>query len=283
MVLIDKLDEKDKKKKIFFRISEEQDKYVVPFSKSSKMYNDIVINKLTKKLDKQDIRNVVLSNQLKTEVNLRLGLADKNIHILDGKILMHYLTTEIIEYIYINMKKDISEGKISVLVNNLDETITKEIIELAQKVKRLNVVSNHLEKFKKIEEILYNNFGIMISCSNNRKTSLIKADIIINFDFVEEAINSYKLSNNAVIVNVLDTINIKSKKFCGINISNFKIEGTNLNEPDGFFKEEIYEANLLSLKNYEKIKEKIKKDNIKITRLIGNNGPIINEEYINIL
>ena len=283
MVLIDKLDEKDKKKKIFFRISEEQDKYVVPFSKSSKMYNDIVINKLTKKLDKQDIRNVVLSNQLKTEVNLRLGLADKNIHILDGKILMHYLTTEIIEYIYINMKKDISEGKISVLVNNLDETITKEIIELAQKVKRLNVVSNHLEKFKKIEEILYNNFGIVISCSNNRKTSLIKADIIINFDFVEEAINSYKLSNNAVIVNVLDTINIKSKKFCGINISNFKIEGTNLNEPDGFFKEEIYEANLLSLKNYEKIKEKIKKDNIKITRLIGSNGPIINEEYINIL
>lgn len=283
MVLIDKLDEKDKKKKIFFRISEEQDKYVVPFSKSSKMYNDIVINKLTKKLDKQDIRNVVLSNQLKTEVNLRLGLADKNIHILDGKILMHYLTTEIIEYIYINMKKDISEGKISVLVNNLDETITKEIIELAPKVKRLNVVSNHLEKFKKIEEILYNNFGIVISCSNNRKTSLIKADIIINFDFVEEAINSYKLSNNAVIVNVLDTINIKSKKFCGINISNFKIEGTNLNEPDGFFKEEIYEANLLSLKNYEKIKEKIKKDNIKITRLIGSNGPIINEEYINIL
>ena len=44
------------------------------------------------------------------------------------------------------------------------------------------------KKFKKLENDLYEQNGVPIIISNNKKKSLSKSELIINFDFIEEDI-----------------------------------------------------------------------------------------------
>ena len=76
------------------------------------------------------------------------------------------------------------------------------ILELSQKVKRLNIITNHIEEFQDIEDYLYNEMGIMIKLSNNKKTDLLKTNIIINMDFMEDIINKYNLPKQGIIINI---------------------------------------------------------------------------------
>lgn len=118
----------------------------------------------------------------------------------------------------------------------------------------------------------------MLNASNNKKKSLLKAKIIINIDFVEENINKYKIYDNSIIININDKINIKSKRFNGININYYKIQ-----IPDEYklehFKDEIIYESLTYSKKYKYVKDKIKKDKIRINKLIGNNGIIEEREF----
>ena len=148
-------------------------------------------------------------------------------------------------------------------------------------MKRLNVITNHIEKGKRIQEYLYNNFGIMLNVTNNKRKSLLKSEIIINIDFVEEDINRYKIYDNAIIININDKINIQSKRFNGINVSYYKIEMPDEYKLEGFKDEIVYES-LIYGKTLKNINKEILKDNIKINRLIGNNGFIKEHEFLQI-
>lgn len=97
-------------------------------------------------------------------------------------------------------------------------------------------------------------------------------------DFVEENINKYKIYDNAIIINLNDKINIKSKRFNGININYYRIQIPDKYKLKGFQNEIIYES-LIYGKKYEYINEKIIKDKIKINKLIGNNGIIKEREF----
>lgn len=132
-----------------------------------------------------------------------------------------------------------------------------------------------------MQEYLYNEFGIVLSVTNNKKKSLLKSEIIINMDFVEESINKYKIYDNAIIVNISDKINIQSKRFNGININYYKIQIPDEYKLEGFQNEIVYES-LAYGKNYKYIYEKIIKDQIKINKLIGNNGVIKEREISNV-
>ena len=67
---------------------------------------------------------------------------------------------------------------------------------LAKKYKSINIVTNHVEKFKKLEKSLEEDEGIIISITNNKKRSLMKSGIIINIDFPNELINKYEFKSN---------------------------------------------------------------------------------------
>ena len=59
--------------------------------------------------------------------------------------------------------------KISMLINDITDFEIENIKLLAKKYKNLNIVTNHIEKIKKIEEELLEKEGIMITVTNNRK------------------------------------------------------------------------------------------------------------------
>jgi len=124
---------------------------------------------------------------------------------------------------------------------------------------------------------LYNEFGIMLNISNNKRKSLLNSEVIINIDFPEELINKYRIYDDAIILNVSDKINFQSKRFNGININYYKIEIPDKYKLDDFQNEIVYES-LIHERNYKKIKYKIEKDKIEINKLIGNNGTITKNE-----
>lgn len=163
------------------------------------------------------------------------------------------------------------------LVNDFIEINRDIIIHIAKSVKRLNVITNHIEKFKKLGEYLYNEFGIMLNVSNNKNKSILKSEVIINMDFPEELINKYRIYDSAIIININDKINIRSKRFNGININYYKIQIPDEYKLEGLKEEVVYES-LIYGKKYKDIYEKILKDEIKINKLIGNNGMITKAE-----
>ena len=241
------------------------------------------INKLSKKiiknLERDETSNVVISKYLDTIQELKNKLYSENINILNGRYLFKCLTYEVIEYVLKRKKKDIQSSDISILVNDFSETNKELIMYIAKNVKTLNIITNHINKCKNIENYLYDEFGIILNLSNNKKTSLLKSQIILNLDFTTELINQYRIYDRAIIVNILDKISIRSKKFNGININYLKINIPKKYKLEGFENEVVYES-LICQNELYKAREIIYKDKIKILKLIGNNGYIKDREFI---
>lgn len=246
------------------------------------------IEKVAKKMKKKGITPVILSKNLKENLKLIEALNNFDITILDGKWLMQYLIQEIIDYI---QEQNLDE--ISLLVNNLTEEVKQNIIEFASRYKRIRIVTNHAEKFKRLEKELYEQKGIAIILTNNKKRAISKSKLIVNFDFVQETINEYNIEENAIIINLGDKIKINRKRFSGTIITDYEVEfceiseNTELELRDMLNKEnefslkemlegKIYENSLnrLNLGTYRTVKETINKYNIKIKELYGINGKI---------
>lgn len=124
----------------------------------------------------------------------------------------------------------------------------------------------------------------MIAVSNNKKKSLKKAKIIINFDLKQDEISKYQINRNAVIINLSDNIMKMEKSFNGIIINSMQIADINYKIRNYYLFEHIdlYESYILEEKGLERALDKIEKDNIIIKGLLGERGRIQNMEYTKI-
>lgn len=164
------------------------------------------------------------------------------------------------------------------MVNDNTELNISIIKNIAQEVKKLNIITNNIRKFKKLEEYLYNELGIMIRISNNRSKDLVSAETILNIDFPKELTSKYTISNDSIIINLCDEIKIESKKFNGININYYSIKIPPEMEIEGFSSEIVYESYLFKM-NLENAIKKIREDKVEIKGLIGKNGIINKREF----
>lgn len=148
----------------------------------------------------------------------------------------------------------------------MSENIFQNIKKITKNFKRVNIVTNHLEKFKKIEKQLYEQEGIMITVGNNKRKSLAKSKVIINIDFPTELINQYYIYEDAIIINLRKNLKIKSKRFNGKIISNYDVNYINedLSKNDKFENKHIYEALFYKKQPFEDIMKKIEKDKVSI-------------------
>lgn len=234
--------------------------------------------KLVNKLEKYNIKTAVLSNELNKIETLKNVLYSRNINILNGTHLFKLLIEDVANYICKKSNIEIEKIEISILTNEASNLNKEIIIRLAEKVKTLNIITNHIEQFKNLEDYLYNEKGIIIKLSNNYKTALQNTNIIINMDFPEEIINKYILPNKCAIVNIMGQIKIKSKKFNGININNYNIIIPKKYKIDGFSNKLIYESLIID-KEYKKVRKQILEDKIEIKELIGEKGVISGSEF----
>ncbi len=136
-------------------------------------------------------RNVVISNELKKNEIIMKNLQELNI--LNGIWLFNYLVGDIIDYIAMKKNKEINKMEVAILVNKTTSINMENIINIAQNAKILNIVTENLGVFNQFEEKLYDELGIMVRVTNNKKKSLLKTDVIINLDFDESEVAKYYL------------------------------------------------------------------------------------------
>jgi len=239
--------------------------------------------KLAKKIDsilkKSKSNKLVLSKKIQENEVIKNMLYSYGYDIVNGKWLFEGLSSQVIDYIVAkkNIKKE--ESYISVLVNDLSDYTLQNIILFAKEFKSLNIVTNHIEKFKKIEQKILKETGLIITVTNNKKKSLTKPQIILNIDFPNELINKYNIKEDAIIINICNNIKIKKKRFNGLVINDYEI---NVNDEvfdssifksiDKYYINQIYEASFYKKIPYSDFYKKIKMDGCKIYRLYSING-----------
>lgn len=266
------------------------------------------IQKFINELKKVKIDTVVFSEEI-INSNLYEGIVDEickvNKGIVNGKRLMQYMNFDIFEYILKIQKEPMNKQDVFFMIkkdNNMDLQFLEPYIE---NCKTVNIVTNDMERFKKVQDNLYEKEDILISVSNNKNKALKKAKYIFNVNMKKSEMKKYKIDRNAIIINLKENVKIDDTSFEGININYFQISIPDdyIEKYEVFCKEnefdivKIYESILLRKIQSQKAKsvmlsktdlkkrknieaDIIKKDNVKITGLIGNNGRIDENEII---
>lgn len=264
--------------KLFSVVELKEDKIIIPIqkeildeNKSKKIYNKII-----KILEKTNCKKIVLSKQIKKQERLVNYLYSTQIEIVDGKWLFEVMLYYAVKYIVFKKKLKSKDIQISIVVNNINENVIENLYLLANEFKKINIVTNHIEKFKNIEKRLLEKEGVMITITNNKKKSLSKSKIILNIDFPEELLNKYNIYEEAIILNIQGNMKINKKRFNGITINDYEINNIKEDEFDyektnKYYRKDVYEGKMLKKQPFENIIDKINKDGINFEKLIGNN------------
>lgn len=237
------------------------------------------IKKVVIKLIKYEVQNVVLTKELYENKSLVNTLNAYNINIFDGRWLEKYLCMQILDYIAIQRKILKEQTEIAVTVNQITDLSIEIIKILAKQYKKLIVVTNQIEKLRKIEKEIYDKEGILIIVSNNHKKSLVKSEIILNIDFNKITLNKYRINEKAIIVNLEGNMKIEEKRFNGINVNDYDI---NVGREEIIWREnmkdfktkDLLEAAIYMKDTFSNISNKINKNKIEIKELYGLNGKI---------
>lgn len=269
------LEKMDKPKFSIRKYKIEEDNFAV-YADLNKEKN---VSKIIKVMIKNDIEYVVLSKTLTENKNFINALNANNIKIFNGRWLEKYLTFEILEYVINQKEIKKEETEIAITTNEITDLTIETIKILSKQYKKLIVVTNHIEKLRRVEKELYDNDGILIVVVNNTKKSLLKPQIILNLDFNMQVLNKYKINENAIIINVEGDMKIRSKRFSGININNYEIvvgreENIWRENMSIFENKDLLEATLYIRDTFNNIRRKIMKNKVSIKELYGENGKI---------
>ena len=224
VLCIEKADKFNVVKKLLNCISEEGNKIIIYSDLSKiKLKNKInIVKKIKKILIKENTNKVILSKDIKYDKEFVSILFSNNVKIANDRWIFKMLTDEVIDKIIPIQRRP--ESELWITVNDVDNVVQNIIYKFSKEFKRVNIITNHIRRFKKIEEKLYEEEGIMVTITNNRRKSLIKADLILNIDFPKEILNQFAIYDNAVIVNLEGNMSIKKKRFCGRIINDIEIK-----------------------------------------------------------
>lgn len=263
------------------------DNYVIAIDKN---YKTKTKKRLVRYIKKLNIDTLVFSKELDGEFKEEICnmLLNYNVDILNGKRLMNFMKLEIVKYVLDKQNKNMKNEDIYIIFKKNEKMDFENLKEFIENFRMTNIVTNDLNRMKNIQENLLENDGILISVSNNKKKALKRAKYILNINLTKEELSKYYINRNAIIINIKENVKYDILNFDGININYFGIKCPDeliekfeqIGENFDFVK--LYESILLMENvnkiNKEKIIEKIKKDEITISEILGNNGKILDEE-----
>ena len=219
-------------KTIFLEVNDKNNKIKKITYKDNKIFINRNINnikkrikisqKIKKVLERDNIRQLVIEKELKCDSQFMNLLYSNNINICDSKWVLKQYTDELISKVLKDKKRE--EAEISICLNEVEFLSQKYIQKFAKEFKRVNIITNHIGKFKKIEEKLYNEDGIILNITNNRKKGLTKSDIILNVDFPKELLNEFIIFDKSIIINWDEHLKIRKKRFDGKIIEEINIK-----------------------------------------------------------
>lgn len=269
--------------------------FEIPFYKEEILSNakikkiKLLINKLNKEIEKRNIDGIVISddiNQIIKKINDENVDSIFSVPVLNGKFLMKNLIIDIINKIAEQQNQNIMLYKTYVLVEKYNKENLDILYDLSDKIKNISIVTNNIKNFKKLEEKIFNNSGADICVANNRKKSMRRAELVINFDFDSETIRKYNINREAIIINCTNGTLSMQPGFSGVIINGIKLEENikcieyfKINDLlKDFDITQLYES-LIFNKYYDKIIQQKNKDKIKIKGFIGSRGIINIKEF----
>ena len=260
--------------------------YVIAVSNKKKDRKKVK-EQLARIIKKLGIDAVVFSKEL--EGDFKNDICEMiNIKVVNGKKLMEFMEYDIVKYVLDKQNADTKKEDIYIVFkrdSNLNLDFLKRFLE---NFRLVNIVTNDVDKLKNIQDNLLDNEGILISVSNNKRKALKRAKYILNINLTKEELEKYRINREAIIVNIGENVKYDEPCFDGVNINYFKISC-----PDEYLERfeqvgsqfdlaQMYESILLQDRvdktKLEAVYSRIKEDNIKIVELIGNNGPISDQE-----
>lgn len=211
-------------KRIFKGIQVKEGKIIINcnLSKAKIKKKMKIVKKIKQILNNNSCKNVIISKDLKKDCDFVNLLYSNNIEIIDGRKIFKMYILDIVDYIVKRKKFKMQDCKIAILTNQYNRFVETVIKNLALQCKNLQVVTNHIEDFERLEDKLYND-GVIITVTNNKRKSLLNSNIILNIDFSKEILNMYNIYDKAIIVNFEEEIRIKKKRFMGNVINWYKI------------------------------------------------------------
>lgn len=278
------IQETDKPKflfRLFNIIKVKEDKIVLPINDekiSIKKAEKLAI-KTKKILDKTNCNKVVLSKVIKTQEDYKNYLYSSDINIIEAEQLTEILLLDILNYIKNKKSLKPEELSLTIFVNDISMNMLENLKIMVKQYKRTNIITNHIQKFKKLEEDFFDEQGIIITVGNNKRKSALKSNIIINVDFPNELINQYNINDEAIIINLRGNIKINKKRFTGININDYEIDFDNFEEFDYekemlFDKKDIYEAEFIKNQPFKYSRNDLNKYKVRIIKLFGTNNEV---------
>ena len=111
--------------------------------------------KILKELNKDNIKNIVLADKDKNNIDFINTVYSNGINILDGKKLFKHLIPEIVEYLSNVLGINKQDMELTILVNDYSNINLYYINELIFKVKRINIITNNIRKFKIFADRIY--------------------------------------------------------------------------------------------------------------------------------
>ncbi len=229
--------EQSKKMRILKKVTLKNNKIFINqnLKKASLKSKIKIVKKIKNILESQKARQLCIEKDLKNDIQFINLLHSNNINLCTPKWIFKQKTDEIISQILKDKKRE--ETEIFICVNEVDSQIEKYIYKFAKEFKTINIVTNHIGKFKKIEEKLYKEDGILINLTNNRRKSLFKAKLILNIDFPKELINEFAIYDNSTIINWEDNLKIRKKRFSGKIIEEINLDLSENSEITEFIKQ----------------------------------------------
>lgn len=231
----------------------------------------------TKKIfEKTRSKKIVISKKVQEQEEYMNQLYTYDLDIIKGRWLFEVLSDQVLDYILEKKEMKKEETQISILVNDLSENMLAILRKIANDYKMVNIITNHREKFKKIEKQILEEDGIMITIANNKKRGLAKSELILNVDFPSELVNQYTIYENAIIVNIRGNVKIEKKRFNGICINDYEIavemtEDFDYDKSTKYRACEIYESQINKRQPFQEIMKQMQKDKVKIVQLVGVN------------
>lgn len=229
--LLEENNKKNKIKAIFKKIELKDDRVLINYKLNGK---------IIKELNKLNIKNIILSKEIKKDKEFINLLYSNNFNIINGRKLFKEIIYILIEEIFETKNLKMQEKQISIMTNKMDSYSKNLINVFSRKFKTLNVVTNNIHYFVTLKEQLWEDEGIVIILTNNKKKALSKSDIIINIDFPEEIVNTYHICDEAIIINLEENIKIKKKRFTGPIINDYKIKAKEESKLSEFLNKEEY-------------------------------------------
>lgn len=246
--------------------------------------------RLIKYIQKLKIDTLVFSKEL--EENFKPSICEmlqtEKVQILNGKKLMGFMEFEIVKYVINKQNTSMEKEDIYIIFKKTTAFNLNFLKKFIENFKTVNIVTNDVERLKNVQDNLLENDGILISVSNNKKKALKRAKYILNINLNIEELSKYKINRNAIIINIMEDVKYNAPTFDGINVNYFKVkcpdEYVEKFEQigDNFDTAQLYESILLKdnvqKRDIEDVYERIKKDEVIVSELIGNNGTISDEE-----